>query len=80
MFLLRTPEDWSGHVDDGPVSFKLKGKDFRYFSRVGQPVYRFTMYPTDEEFRDHVGTAWGEIKRDALKTQKHSRQPASQPP
>ena len=22
-------EDWSGLVDDGPVSFKLKGKDFK---------------------------------------------------
>lgn len=50
-------EDWSGRGSDGPVSFKLKGTDFRYYSRVSKPVYRFSEFPSDNEFRQHVETA-----------------------
>ena len=54
-------EDWSGHAADGPVSFRLKNVEFRYFSRVGQPVYRFQAYPSDAEFKRHVETALREL-------------------
>ena len=46
---------------DGPVSCRLKNSEFRYFSRVGQPVYRFRTYPTDAEFKRHVETALREL-------------------
>eukprot|EP00435_Cladocopium_sp_Y103_P039377 s2017_g10.t1 len=34
-------EDFSGLGENGPVSFKVKDDDFRYWSRLGKPVYRF---------------------------------------
>ena len=55
------PECWSGRSDEGPISFKLKDVDFRYFSRVSQPVYRFATYPTDDEFKSHISTALREL-------------------
>ena len=54
-------EDWSCKGGDGPISFKIKGDDFRYFSRISQPVYRFSTYPTDEEFKEHVKQALQEL-------------------
>ena len=42
------PEGWSGRSDEGPISFKLKDVDFRYFSRGSQPGYRVATYPTDQ--------------------------------
>ena len=47
-------EDWSGHSDEGPISFKLKKTDFSHFSRISQPVYRFSSYPDDDRFRELV--------------------------
>lgn len=54
-------EDWSCKGVDGPISFKIKGNDFRYFSRISQPVYRFSTYPTDDEFKEHVKQALQEL-------------------
>ena len=56
-------EDWSGLGDDGPVSFKVKGKgmDFQYFSRITQPVYRFREYPDDETFKGYIEQALTEL-------------------
>ena len=54
-------EDWSCKGGDGPISFKIKGDDFRCFSRISQPVYRFSTYPTDEEFKEHVKQALQEL-------------------
>ena len=54
-------ENFSGTSDNGPVSFKLKGGDFNYFSRLGQPVYRFDGHPSNEEFKEYVETALKEL-------------------
>ena len=56
-------EDWSGLGDDGPVSFKVKGKgmDFQYFSRITQPVYRFREHPDDETFKGYIEQALTEL-------------------
>ena len=54
-------ENFSGTSDNGPVSFKLEGGDFKYFSRLGQPVYRFDGYPSNEEFKEYVETALKEL-------------------
>lgn len=54
-------EDWSGHSDEGPISFKLKKTDFSHFSRISQPVYRFSSYPDDDRFRELVEEALNEL-------------------
>ena len=58
-------EDISGSCDDGPSRVKLKGHDFRYWSRVGGAAYRFAEPLTDEAiFRNYVRRAWVEAKKE----------------
>ena len=43
-------EDLRG-VEDGPSRVKVKGVDFRYWSRVGGPCYRFAEEPSEQELK-----------------------------
>eukprot|EP00913_Durusdinium_trenchii_P010332 g9688.t1 len=52
---------FAGHSDEGPISFKLKKTDFSHFSRISQPVYRFSSYPDDDRFRELVEEALNEL-------------------
>ena len=49
---------------DGPSRVKIKGEDFRYWSRVGARAYRFAQPPSDEEFKGHIQDARREMKGD----------------
>ena len=55
-------EDFSGLGENGPVFFRVKDVDFKAWSRLGKPVYRFSNPPTDDEFRAYVATALEELK------------------
>ena len=55
-------EDFSGLGDNGPMTFRIKDVEFRYWSRLGKPVYRFKDYPTEDEFRERVRTALAELR------------------
>eukprot|EP00435_Cladocopium_sp_Y103_P027188 s335_g6.t1 len=50
-------EDFSADPSDGPSRFKIKGRDFPYWSSLRAPVYRFRQAPTDEKLRQYVGMA-----------------------
>ena len=49
---------------DGPSRVKIKGEDFRYWSRVGARAYRFAQPPSDEEFKGHIQDARREMNGD----------------
>ena len=59
VWVLRTPdsdvyaEDLRG-VEDGPSRVKIKGIDFRYWSRVGGPCYRFAEEPSEQELKAFI--------------------------
>ena len=59
------PEDLRCAGGDGPTRVKIKDRDFKYWSRVGGPAYRFTSRPTDDEFKQRVREAF----RQGLKQQ-----------
>ena len=60
----RYVEDLRGGAADGPSRVKVKGKDFVYWSRVGGPAYRFSTFPTDEEFRVLIKESFLELAGD----------------
>ena len=45
---------------DGPSKVKIQGRDFRYWSRVGGPAYRFADRLSDEDFRGRIREAYRE--------------------
>ena len=52
-------EDWSLSGGDGPVKLKLKGSDFRYWSRVGGSSYRFAdPVANDLQLRSYIKQAY----------------------
>ena len=52
-------EDWSLGGGDGPVKIKLKGTDFRYWSRVGGSSYRFAEpIADDQQLRSYIKRAY----------------------
>ena len=50
-------ENFSGQGDPGRDFFKIKGMDFRYWSRVGGAAYRFWQDPSDEDLKDKIREA-----------------------
>ncbi|CAE7217190.1 SLC34A1, partial [Symbiodinium pilosum] len=48
-------EDFSGYGEVGCDSFKIKGSDFNYWSRVGGPAYRFSEVVPDEKLKESIG-------------------------
>ncbi|CAE7943852.1 unnamed protein product, partial [Symbiodinium sp. KB8] len=54
-------EDFSGHGDPGCDYFRIKDVDFRYWSRVGGSVYRFSRELDDSELKDMIGIAVQEL-------------------
>ena len=54
-------EDFSGHGDPGCDFFRIKDVDFKYWSRVGGSVYRFSKELEDEELKDMIGLAIHEL-------------------
>ena len=48
-------EDFSGLGEVGCDSFKIKGMDFDYWSRVGGPCYRFREAVPDEKLKESMG-------------------------
>lgn len=52
-------EDWSLGGGEGPVKLKLKGTDFRYWSRVGGSSYRFAEpVADDQQLRSYIKQAY----------------------
>ena len=54
-------EDLRGNALDGPERVKVKGHDFRYWSRVGGPAYRFAALPSTDEFKTMVKDSYKEL-------------------
>ena len=55
------PEDWSLVGGDGPSKIKLKGEDFRWWSRVGGSSYRFAdPIASDQQLRSYIKQAYKE--------------------
>ena len=55
------PEDLTMTGGDGPVKIKVKGKDFRYWSRVGGTAYRFAEpVKSDEVLKSYIKQAFRE--------------------
>ena len=48
----------------GPKRVRMKGVTFQYWSRFREPVYRFKIQVTDEDFKKYVREAIDEIKRE----------------
>ena len=57
----RYVEDLRGGAADGPAKVKIKGKDFKYWSRVGGATYRFSSGLTNEEFRARIKETYKEL-------------------
>ncbi len=70
MWMIYTPdkdmyvEDLRCGSDDGPSKVKVKGYDFKYWSRVGGAAYRFASPPSPEEFRSLLKEAFKELGKD----------------
>ena len=59
------PEDLSCSGDEGPAKVKVKGVDFRYWSRVGGSAYRFATPVTDDKLlRSYIKQAYREATLD----------------
>lgn len=59
-------EDVSGSGVDGPSRVKVKGQDFRYWSRVGGASYRFAAPVADDaSFQSYVRKALIEARKEA---------------
>ena len=59
-------EDLSCSGGDGPSKFKVKGKDFRYWSRVGGGSYRFAKPINDDQLlRTYIKQAFREGSKEA---------------
>ena len=55
------PENLACVGGDGPIKLKVKGVDFKYWSRVGGSSYRFAEpLDSDDVFRAHVKQAFRE--------------------
>ena len=54
-------EDFSGLGEVGCDSFKIKGMDFDYWSRVGGPCYRFREVVSDEKLKESMGEGPGSV-------------------
>lgn len=55
------PENLACAGDDGPSKMKIKGVDFKYWSRVGGAAYRFAKpLDTDDSFRAYIKQAFRE--------------------
>ena len=52
-------EDFSGSGDPGCDFFKIKGLNFKYWSRVGGAVYRFSEELPDDKLKNRIGEALG---------------------
>eukprot|EP00435_Cladocopium_sp_Y103_P023715 s178_g5.t1 len=61
----RYVEDLSGTDPDGPNKVKVKGVDFKYWSRVGGPAYRFRSFPSEAEFRTLLKESFRELSQEA---------------
>ena len=59
-------EDLRGDAVDGPQRVKVKGHDFRYWSRVGGPAYKFAEYPFEETFKKLIKDSYKELFDDGL--------------
>ena len=59
-------EDLRGDAVDGPQRVKVKGHDFRYWSRVGGPAYKFAEYPSEETFKKLIKDSYKELCDDGL--------------
>ena len=57
----RYVEDLRGGSLEGPSKVKIKGKDFKYWSRVGGAAHRFASGLTNEEFRSHIKNSFKEL-------------------
>ncbi|CAE7694882.1 pksN [Symbiodinium sp. CCMP2456] len=52
------PEDLRCAGGDGPIRAKVKDRDFKYWSRVGGPAYRFASRLTDDDFKQRIREAY----------------------
>ncbi len=57
-------EDLRGGAEDGPSKVKVKGHDFRYWSRVGGAAYRFASPPSSDDFRGLLKEAYKELSKE----------------
>ncbi|CAE7243495.1 pksN [Symbiodinium natans] len=46
----------------GPLTFRIKGVDFTYWSRLTRPVYRFSESVSDEDFKGWIREALQELR------------------
>ena len=52
--------------DDGPVKFKINGRNFNYYSRVSAPVYKFVAEPSEADTRRYIEAALDELGYDTV--------------
>lgn len=62
----RYVEDLSGTDPDGPNRVKVKGVDFKYWSRVGGSAYRFRSFPSEAEFRMLLKDSFRELSKEVV--------------
>ena len=62
----RYVEDLSGTDPDGPNRVKVKGVDFKYWSRVGGSAYRFRSFPSEADFRMLLKDSFRELSKEVV--------------